>query len=300
MKYILITLLLLGFSVQAEDSVAKYAYNVESVYVSDQEKTVSQGHGCAVAVDLSEYGLVGSKYLLSAWHLFKNPGSDSTIDLPVGKIRVKILAHDEALDICIVECNMDLPNISKLDDVTDFDLETPLTNVGSPDMVGPVATEGKLIDKGAMLGKKDLEWIATAPNFYHGSSGGAEFHNGKFFGICTGGLGDKDDPMGMKRGTACFVPLKRVRSFLRDYQDEHKPKEQPKVEAPPAPKPETPTVKDKADLTLPEDANAPSGHLTFAQIQKALKEGKMPFCQCPRCAAGNGLNSITGPRENPF
>ena len=31
-------------------------------------------------------------------------------------------------------------------------------------------------------------------------------------------------------------------------------------------------------------ASGPSGHLSFAQMQQALKSGKSVFCQCPRCA----------------
>lgn len=36
---------------------------------------------------------------------------------------------------------------------------------------------------------------------------------------------------------------------------------------------------------------SPSGHLTFAQIQKALKEGRPAFCQCPRCVGANAIPS---------
>jgi tetratricopeptide (TPR) repeat protein len=45
------------------------------------------------------------------------------------------------------------------------------------------------------------------------------------------------------------------------------------------------------EMDLGSGPASPSGHLTFAQIQKALKEGRPAFCQCPRCRGANAVPS---------
>ena len=75
-----------------------------------------------------------------------------------------------------------------------------------------------------------------------------------------------------------------------DKKPEAKPDEK---KAPKADEPKTEPKKD-GSINLPDDPAvdpsvpvSPSGHLTFSQIQKALKEGRPAFCNCPRCQAGN-------------
>jgi hypothetical protein len=55
-------------------------------------------------------------------------------------------------------------------------------------------------------------------------------------------------------------------------------------------------AKDSGEAEIPNLDGDPSavpasasGHLTFAQIQKALKEGRPAFCGCPRCAGGTAV-----------
>ena len=52
-------------------------------------------------------------------------------------------------------------------------------------------------------------------------------------------------------------------------------------------------AKKDGSIQLPNSENDPSvpanasGHVSFSQIQKMMKEGRPAFCNCPRCQAGN-------------
>ncbi len=309
-KYLTFLLAMLFSSVAyaAAGTPVQCTYNLETKYIDPKTNEDSTGRGVAVAVDMSKYGLKGSKYLLTAWHLLNYDKPTIFLELPIGKIRCTIITKDEALDIAIIECQIDAPFVAELDSTNDLALKTPLVNVGSPDSIGPASGDGELTEK------TDFKWVASAKNFYHGSSGGAEFHDGKYFGLCVSGQYDEHDPGFMRRGIAIFVPLKRIKSFLRDYQDEQTEItnkleaekkaiqdkiDKEKLEA--SKKLEADRKKDGAEATPPDVVPEQSKYLSFTDIQKALKEGRMPFCQCLKCLGANGgMSPIGPPKENPF
>lgn len=182
---------------------------VECTYLLKSANADSNYWGTAVAVDVSNYGFKGKRYLLTAAHnIKKTTDTETLIQMEVGWIKCKCVKIDEDFDVCLLECALDSPTVATLDSTVDLPVGTVLENVGCPKSNKPEkVVSGKLEEK-------HMNWKAPFPGFYHGSSGSPVFHNGKLFGIGTGGEADKKGEM--IEGIGFFLPLRRLQQFLTE------------------------------------------------------------------------------------
>ena len=108
---------------------------------------VRTGWGAAFAVDLSRYGLMSSRYLLTAAHLINTengqimPRGDLDVEVDANTwAACKVVAMDKYRDLCLLECSVRMPVLSKLS--TGGDVQTvgdKIVVVGCPRGVPPRA-----------------------------------------------------------------------------------------------------------------------------------------------------------------
>lgn len=173
------------------------------------------GHGTAFAVELSEYGLLKPRYLLTACHVIRE--HDGSI-CPTIKIEMRagcqacwaccrVMSYDVNLDVALLECASDLPLCSRLAQA-DAASGGAIVLIGSPEGI-PLHTY-----KGTVLPKSGLELSAARVEFFkQGCSGGPVFdaNSQELVGLAVAGLGKGS---GMDPHTCLFVSLSNVKSFL--------------------------------------------------------------------------------------
>ena len=181
------------------------------------------GWGSAVAVDLSDYGVARPRYLLSAAHLVLNKNGkrlangELSVEVPslAGKQwqRCKVVAVDNKADLCLLECAIDLPVLSRLGDGKN-NVGDQLLIIGCPAGVEPTVSRGKLVDKQPNV---EGELWEAAAKFYHGNSGGPVFdaQSCRITGIAVAGI--KADHGDMDRNRALFCHIAVVRRFLNMF-----------------------------------------------------------------------------------
>ena len=175
------------------------------------------GHGTAFGVDLSPYGQSSRRLMLSAAHNVLDekgrPYDTLKIEIKEGPreywSKVRVVASDPEMDVCLVEAGEDLPFIATLD-TSDLQAGARVVLAGSPRGI-PVATYD-----GEVMRRFDSGTIRTAARiaFDHGDSGGPFFNasNLKVIGVAVAGVpknGDLDHTIGL------FVPLVGIDSFLQ-------------------------------------------------------------------------------------
>src|SRR5437764_758558 len=118
-----ISVALLTTSILAEEIPEQI---LNSVYLVNASVGVSTAAGSANSVDLSEFGLMGKRYLITAAHVVVwddvKDGSryaeivkiEYLLDDKRKWISCKIVAIDEEADVCILEAQEDLPYQLKL------------------------------------------------------------------------------------------------------------------------------------------------------------------------------------------
>lgn len=184
----------------------------------DTDATLVTGWGAAFGVDLGQYGLSGTSYLLTAAHLIHRISSPNVVrsDLkvevePETWAQCKIIAQDDTCDLCLLECSVKLPVLARLAEREYPDLGDTVVIVGCPKGVAPCVSVGTLTDKEPnVIGNR---WQAAA-KFNHGNSGGPVYNEKtkSVIGVAVAGL---SDGMGdMRPDTALFSPVLEIRTFL--------------------------------------------------------------------------------------
>jgi len=178
------------------------------------------GWGSAVAIDLSAYGLASRRYLLSARHLViqKNgkglaPG-ELALEVNSAWTGVRVVAVDDKADLCLLECEKDLPALARLGKGDD-DVGDQLWVIGCPRGVAPCVSYGRLTSKTPNV--EGRLWEAAA-KFWHGNSGGAVFNarTGTIAGVAVAGVkAHRGDDMDGK--TALFAPVDTLNRFLTNF-----------------------------------------------------------------------------------
>jgi S1-C subfamily serine protease len=189
---------------------------------TEDTEFVTTGFGSAFGIDLKMYGLKQPRYVLTAAHMVMNKNGiglangELAIEIPNKRIsrwaKCAIVAVDTDRDLCLLECETDVPVMCKLN--TDDDavqVDSAVLVVGCPSGVPPQLSYGWLTDKNPRV--KGVMWQAAA-NFYHGNSGGPVFDadKGNVIGVAVAGIPDgKGD---MDRKVAMFTPYFEVKKFL--------------------------------------------------------------------------------------
>jgi hypothetical protein len=186
-------------------------------YERKEGKAMVVGHGTAFGIDLGAYGKPGRRYLLSAAHnvLDKsgNPYPTLKIEIPrqngqISTSRCKMISADTGLDVCLLECEEDLPVVVTLAE-SDERIKAPVILAGSPRGIPVQLYDGMLVRRyyeGTVHSLAELE-------FDHGCSGGPVFstRTGKVIGIAVAGIPLRDD---MDHTKGLFVPVSAIESFI--------------------------------------------------------------------------------------
>lgn len=187
--------------------------------VDPDTRAVRTGWGAAFAVDLSRYGVVSSRYLLTAAHLINTENGQimahGDLDIEVDAntwAACKVVAMDKNRDLCLLESSVRLPVLSKLS--TGGDVQTVgdhVVIVGCPRGVPPCESRGTMTDFEPNV--NGVRWQAQA-QFNHGNSGGPVYseRTGAVIGVAVAGV---SNGMGdMRPDIALFAPYTEVRNFL--------------------------------------------------------------------------------------
>ena len=186
------------------------------------------GYGSAFGVDLSAYGITRPRYLLSAAHLVLSEDgrhllqSPVKVELPHGSrkawVRCRVLTVTRYYDLCLLECDEDIPVINKLAPTNPgLHIGAPIAVVGCPLGVPPQVSNGFLSNKDPLVSDRGHRvWEASAA-FNHGNSGGPVFgvDHRAVIGVAVAGVrvrgGGTQD---MDPGVALFTPYYCVKHFL--------------------------------------------------------------------------------------
>lgn len=204
---------------ETEEAMLRNAVRIRSIHtkrVSPTETLTITGHGTAFGIDLSEFGLRGPRYLLTAAHTVwdqENRSANSLwIEIRTAKstywARCRIRAFHKSLDICLLESERDLPFRSELAKV-DSTPGSAVVMAGSPRGIPPKLFRGVLAADRRMPRTRTLAHIA----FDHGDSGGPLYdaRSGKVVGMAVAGVPKGDD---MDHGVGLFVPLAEIKGFI--------------------------------------------------------------------------------------
>ncbi|HYF49314.1 MAG TPA: LysM peptidoglycan-binding domain-containing protein [Planctomycetota bacterium] len=198
------------------DRSAMLRHAVRIRYERTENGALITGHGTAFGVNLTDWGLSGRRYLLTAAHNVldnsNKPYGTLKIEITEGTrtywSQCKVLLVDADLDLCVVESGDDVPSICELA-TSDEALGARVVMAGSPRGV-PVALYdgimGQRYYRGAARSVVDVQ-------FDHGCSGGPLYSakTGKAVGVAVAGIPmDRDlDPT-----KGLFVPVGAIESFL--------------------------------------------------------------------------------------
>lgn len=186
------------------------------------------GYGSAFGVDLSAYGVDKHRYLLSAAHLvLSDDGSrllngNVKVELPNSSqkrwVRCRVLSVTRVYDLCLLECDEDVPVVSQLTPgKTNLGVGSPIMVVGCPLGVQPQVSTGVLTDKDPLVSDRGHKVWEAAAAFNHGNSGGPVFcaDCGTVIGVAVAGVrAGGGGPMDMDPRIALFTPYYCVKHFL--------------------------------------------------------------------------------------
>jgi LysM repeat protein len=175
------------------------------------------GHGTAFGIDLSPYGVHSRRLMLSAAHNVldgrNQPYGTLKIEIIEGSraywTKVRVIASDESMDLCLLESAEDLPVLATLHD-NDLQPGNPVILAGSPRGIPVSLYDGEIMKRFESGSIRSSARVV----FDHGDSGGPFFcaKTMKVIGVAVAGVpknGDLDHNIGL------FVPLVGIDSFLQ-------------------------------------------------------------------------------------
>ncbi len=195
---------------------------------TDAGATMVVGYGSAFGVDLSAYGVNSSRYLLSAAHLVLSDdgrqllNGNIKVELPKNNhktwVHCKVLTVTRLYDLCLLECDEDVPVVSKLTPgKPGIGVGAPVLVVGCPLGVSPQVSSGYLTDKDPLVSDRGHKVWEAAAAFNHGNSGGPVFcaECGTVIGVAVAGVrAGGGGPTDMDPRIALFTPYYCVKQFL--------------------------------------------------------------------------------------
>lgn len=208
-------------------SVPKYMLKTTHRVCASISKRGTQGHGTAVAVDLSYLGFTGKRFLLTAAHVIEEEKKvwDTTIEVD-GKngektwIDAKVVAYDERVDVAILMVNEDLPDIAALAQEDVLEIGDALFAVGSPQGTAISANMGYLASKSNI--EEAQRWFQASMAITHGNSGGPVFdpNREKVVGIIVALQPNEDRKIANEApNVAWFAGLPDILNFLTANKD---------------------------------------------------------------------------------
>jgi hypothetical protein len=238
------------------------------------------GHGTACAVDLSEYGYVQPRYLLSAFHVYCDGQGRIRPSLKVevretgmaNWIECRMVAFDKALDVCLLKADRDLPYLARLS-TRELGVNDNLLLIGSPRGIPITVYPGRLVEK---IYRDNCSRMAV--EFDHGDSGAPVFDpvGGGVIGVAVAGIALHGQDMLPNIGL--FVPTSAVAGFM-NAQRIALPPPAPTVAAAPAPKATPAPAKTLAAAPKTSVAAAPAAKEQFFGPQETplfLSPRKVP------------------------
>jgi LysM repeat protein len=204
-----------GASAATRDDLLASAMRIR--YERTEGGALITGHGTAFGVDLTPYGVQSRRLMLSAAHNVLDgrgqPYGTLKIEIIEGSrsywSKVRVIASDENMDLCLLESGDDLPFLATLHD-TDLQPGNPVILAGSPRGIPVALYDGEIMKRFESGSIRSSARIV----FDHGDSGGPFFcaKTMKVIGVAVAGVpknGDLDHNIGL------FVPLVGVDSFLQ-------------------------------------------------------------------------------------
>ncbi len=170
--------------------------------------------GCGVGVNLTSWGYKKQNYVLTAAHVVAGldgkPYEDIMIKIKGDWEFVRVIAIDRANDIAVIECEVKVPHILEIS-TEEPDVGEKVIDIGAPrySNVHPVL--------GTLMIKDDIDkrmWVASAPDYYHGCSGGPliRLKTHKIVAIASEGI--LKDFNNMYVGVGKFIKLPIIIKFL--------------------------------------------------------------------------------------
>ncbi len=198
---------------------------------TDSGSTTIVGYGSAFGVDLSGYGVERHRYLLSAAHLVLSDdgcrllNGNVKVELPSNKqtnqkrwATCRVLSVTRVYDLCLLECDEDIPVVSKLTlEKSAPRVGSAILVVGCPLGVQPQVSSGTLTDKDPLVSDRGHKVWEAAAAFNHGNSGGPVFcaDAGTVIGVAVAGVrAGGGGPLDMDPRVALFTPYYCVKHFL--------------------------------------------------------------------------------------
>ncbi|MEI6234258.1 MAG: serine protease [Planctomycetota bacterium] len=198
---------------------------------TDAGSSTIVGYGSAFGVDLCTYGVKRNRYLLSAAHLvLSDDGSrllngNVKVELPATSqgspkkwVTCRVLSVTRVYDLCLLECDEEVPVVSKLTPGKDgLGVGTAVFVVGCPLGVPPQVSTGVLTDKDPHVSDRGHKVWEAAAAFNHGNSGGPVFSAaaGTVIGVAVAGVrAGGGGPLDMDPRVALFTPYYCVKHFL--------------------------------------------------------------------------------------
>ncbi len=181
------------------------------------------GFGSAFAVDLSEFGLMGKNYVMTAAHVIvddeKNLQKNLEVEINIDAttrvwVPAKMIAMDVEKDLAILAVEMDVTGHAKIAKTDVMSIGDMIAIVGCPSGTLPSVTFGYLCGKSfEIYGRReggDL-WQGSAA-IYPGNSGGPVFNpnTGEIIGIAVAGINQH----GFAANVDFFVPLHIMRNLI--------------------------------------------------------------------------------------
>jgi hypothetical protein len=184
-------------------------------YERQEGDALITGHGTAFGVDLSQYKLIGKRYLLSAAHTIlddkQQPYKNVKVEVAGEWINCKVLSFDKELDLCLFKTEHELDSILKLDD-DDLVPNDELIMAGSR-RDAPVALFRGVLKKRFFNGRA-VFYAEIA--FDYGDSGAPiiNIKTSKVVGVAIAGLPKSPKSSEMEEDRGLYVPLVALRDFL--------------------------------------------------------------------------------------
>lgn len=173
---------------------------------------VISDHGTGSSVNLSEFGMDGPGYILTAYHVVYSNSEVLNIEVEtsVGWIRADIIYFDEAYDLCLLKLRVPaaIPKGIHLapENAT---VGEDLLVMGSP-MGAPIRPT-----RGKHLGINERGMASGSMTIDHGDSGSPVFDSrGRIIGVVHGGEAAAEGSSDIAPGKTLYRPLHMLRRFI--------------------------------------------------------------------------------------